>query len=581
MQKLSIMLTTEGTYPFHQGGVSSWCDTIIRDLDKCDFTVYSVVMNPYVTQKFTLPSNAKLYRVPLWGTEDPGEHLPVPFSDVYKAKKRTGQDIIEGDFVPLFSGLIEQILSRDSDVKQLGHVLAKMYNYFQTYDYKVSFKYEGIWEIFKEHVMRHVADKESRLPQPNIFDLLQSLGWIYRFLVITNTPIPPVDVNHSTAAGFSGLPCVIAKIQNKTPYILTEHGVYLREQYLSLSRRRYSSYLSTFLTRLISAVVRLNYFYADMVAPVCRYNTRWEREFGVSAKDIRVIYNGVQPKLFYPSESAPQKEQLTVVAVARIDPVKDLITLLKAAFLVKEKIPGVRFVVYGSIAVPEYHEECLEVRRQLGLEEDFIFAGHTDDPPAAYRGGDVIALSSITEAFPYSVVEAMMTGKPVVATDVGGVREALDNCGLIVRPRKADELAEALIMLLNDKSLRAELGREAREKALNFFTIDRMVDSYYDSYNRLNVLALGSRHQSVGLFQLYLDKAYALMISAEYEMALGYFRKAIQTAPDSPAAPAIILEMARIYCLNGKFDLAFMEMHRAEVLAEFISETSVRRNRAG
>jgi glycosyltransferase involved in cell wall biosynthesis len=92
---------------------------------------------------------------------------------------------------------------------------------------------------------------------------------------------------------------------------------------------------------------------------------------------------------------------------------------------VKGKIPEVRFVVYGSVSVPEYFKVCQSLVRELSLEENFIFAGHVDDIPAAYRSGDVIVLTSITEAFPYSVVEAMMSGKAVVATDVGGIREAL------------------------------------------------------------------------------------------------------------------------------------------------------------
>ena len=62
--KIKVMLATEGTYPFHHGGVSTWCDTIIKNLNgEFDFTVYSVIMNPYFTQKFGLPLNTELIKV--------------------------------------------------------------------------------------------------------------------------------------------------------------------------------------------------------------------------------------------------------------------------------------------------------------------------------------------------------------------------------------------------------------------------------------------------------------------------------------------------------------------------------------
>lgn len=97
------MLVTEGTYPFHHGGVSTWSDILINNLkDNMDFVVYSIIMNPYVTQKFDLGSKTELIKVPLWGTEEASEHLNVPFSKIYMAKKKTLDSVIEREFIPLF-----------------------------------------------------------------------------------------------------------------------------------------------------------------------------------------------------------------------------------------------------------------------------------------------------------------------------------------------------------------------------------------------------------------------------------------------------------------------------------------------
>ncbi|HOV79224.1 MAG TPA: GT4 family glycosyltransferase PelF [Bacillota bacterium] len=569
--RIRVLLSTEGTYPFHQGGVSSWCNTLVQKLTGVDYIIYSIIMNPYVTQKFNLPGNAELIKVPLWGTEEPSEHLTTPFSQVYTAKRFTDKKVVEEHFVPLFRVLIEEIVSPVKNHARFGNVLFELYRYFKDYDYKNSFKSEAAWKVFRDIVLNCVADAKNKLAQPSVFDLTQSLGWIYRFLIILNTPLPRVDVAHSAAAAFCGIPCVLAKLENRTPFLLTEHGVYLREQYLSLANRNYSSYLNTFLIRMIHSVAGLSFAMADQVSPVCVYNARWEKKLGVQPSVIKVIYNGVDRELFSP-QAAPQKNRYpTVVAVARVDPVKDLVTLIRAAAIVRERIQDVRFIVYGAVSVPEYYDECLALRRQLDLEETFIFAGHTDDVPSAYRSADVIALSSITEAFPYSVVEAMMTGKPVVATDVGGVREAVGECGIVVRPRRPEQFAQALITLLEDPLLRDSLGKEARERALNYFTIEKALELYLASYRKLSSRLVEPAAVSVRLRRqrLFAERGYALAEMGCWNEAIAQFRLAVNAAADSAAVPVLLMEIAGAYNKLGKFDNAFNELEKAEALIQF------------
>jgi hypothetical protein len=187
---------------------------------------------------------------------------------------------------------------------------------------------------------------------------------------------------------------------------------------------------------------------------------------------------------------------------------------------------------------------------EMGLEGTFIFAGHTDDIPQAYRSGDVIALSSITEAFPYSVVEAMMTGKPVVATDVGGIREALGETGMLVRPQQPEELAHSITTLLENPQIRHTLGEEARQRALNYFTIERVLGLYLDSYKQ----------------RLLSEKGYALMAFGLWKEAIGQFKQAVDEVTESPAVPVIITEIAHAYNNLGEYDKAFNELEKAEAL---------------
>lgn len=589
-EKIKVMLSTEGTYPFHHGGVSVWCDNLITNLNgNLDFVVYSIMMNPFVTQKFGLPDDTSLIKVPLWGTEEPSEHLDIPFSEVYLSKKRTVDTVIENEFLPLFMDLIQEIISFDKNPEKFGQTLYSLYKYFQTYEYKESFKSEIIFNAYKKFMHEYSTDKGNKLPPPGVYSIVQSLGWIYRFMTVLNTPVPKVNVTHSSAAAFCSIPCVLSKFQDNTSFILTEHGVYLREQYLSLSQRGYTSFLNTFLIRLIHSVVNLSYHYADQVSPVCDYNTRWEKRFGVPGKKIKVIYNGVDKDTFTVKPKEENGRKLTVVSVARIDPSKDIISLLKTADIVRRDIPEVKFIVYGSITVQSYYEECLELKGKLRLGESFVFAGHTDDVAAAYNSGDVIALSSITEAFPYSVVEAMMSGKAVVATDVGGITEALGDCGIIVEPRSEEQLAKGILTLLKNVELRTSMGLEARERALNNFTLQKIQDIYLKSYVKLTISnknvsnkvnhsadskkALNDK-TSIERQKLLMEKGISLLEYKFYEKAIIKLREAAEEASGSMLVPVILTKVADAYNAMGQYDKALNEISKIEALMQLLLENT-------
>jgi len=567
---LKVLLTTEGTYPFHQGGVSTWCDILVHRLKSVDFVVYSVMMNPFVTQKFDLPDSAELIKLPLWGTEEPSEHLHESFSKSYLSIRRTTAKEIEHQFIPLFKQLIHEIIAPKKNPKHLAEILLKLHLYFENYEYKTSFRSQSAWEAYKSIVLEHVANANDQWPRPDIYCLIQSLGWLYRFLNILNTPIPEVDITHASAAAFCALPCVLAKMKNNTPFILTEHGVYLREQYLGLSKNQYSSFLNKFLVRMIHSITTLGYAYADQISPVCDYNTRWETKFGVNRKNIKVIYNGVDPTIFH--ESTPQNSGFpTVVTVARIDPLKDIFTLIKSAAIVKARIPNVRFKIYGSIASQTYYTECLELRKQLELEDTVEFVGHLSNIVEAYKSGDIVAVTSISEAFPYSVVEAMLCGKAVISTDVGGINEAVGDTGILVSPRDFDALADGIVELLTNVKKRNELAQDARERALAQFTIEKVLKQYLDSYlglaGKLPAMepirtAIASLAERRAKQRNLAERAYAFLTNGLYIDAVRHFKLAVMIDPNLPAVPVLLVETAEAYNQMGMFDQAFLELEK-------------------
>ena len=146
-----------------------------------------------------------------------------------------------------------------------------------------------------------------------------------------------------------------------------------------------------------------------------------------------------------PAESAP-----TVVWLGRIDPLKDLETLIQAASIVHGAMPQVRFVLYGQAPKGnEWYFQCCEaLRDQLALGMWSSSADSLRARPLRTTRATLPCCRVSLRGFPYSVVEAMMCGRTVVGTDVGGVGEALEGCGLVVEPRNPQQLAEACLMLL-------------------------------------------------------------------------------------------------------------------------------------
>jgi glycosyltransferase involved in cell wall biosynthesis len=175
----------------------------------------------------------------------------------------------------------------------------------------------------------------------------------------------------------------------------------------------------------------------------------------------------------------------TVVSVARVDPFKDTTTLIYAMSHVRRRVKDARCILYGDSSNLKYSQRCLKVVKDQGLENDFVFAGGTKEPEKAYNSGDVVVFSSITEGFPFSVIEAMACGKAVVATEAGGVPEALEGCGVMVKSRDPKLLADGIVRLLTDEEYRHTLESLALARARERFSLPVMIGQYRDIYSEL------------------------------------------------------------------------------------------------
>jgi glycosyltransferase involved in cell wall biosynthesis len=327
------------------------------------------------------------------------------------------------------------------------------------------------------------------LPRLTLRDADEAADLIEHAVRPLAAPVPSdVDVVHANANGLSSMVALAAKWRTGVPFLMTEHGVYLRERYLAASGQ--SLGVKTALLRFHRALARLAYREADAITPVSGFNSRWAVRHGADPGKISVIGNGVDPARFplLPGEPA----EPVISWVGRIDPLKDVETLIRALAVTRERVPSARLHLAGPVPAGNepYAEACRLVADELGLAGAVTWAGPCKSSREAFAAGQVAALSSISEGMPYTVLEAMMCGRATVSTDVGGVAEAVGDAGLVVPPRDPVAFGRACADLLVDAGRRASLARRGHDRALSEFTLERCLSAYRSCYRRLSTVDL-------------------------------------------------------------------------------------------
>jgi glycosyltransferase involved in cell wall biosynthesis len=132
-----------------------------------------------------------------------------------------------------------------------------------------------------------------------------------------------------------------------------------------------------------------------------------------------------------------------------------------------------------------YRTKLEKLAAELGVTDGLTFEGRISEVWRAYAAGHVVMLSSISEGFPFSIIEAMSCGRTTVSTDVGGVREAVGDTGLVVPPREPEKMAAAALTLLHDDERRLKLGELSRQRVIDRFTLRRSVDNFRTIYQEL------------------------------------------------------------------------------------------------
>lgn len=284
---------------------------------------------------------------------------------------------------------------------------------------------------------------------------------------------PDVVHAHSSKAGAIAR---LARISHpRVPLLYTPHGYAFRGHFSRQTERR--AYLA--IERALAPL-------ASRVVCVCEAEAQAARAVGPTGK-VRVVHNGiaaaedgaVDRAIAELSHRGP-----VVGALTQLRPGKGLETLIDAVPLALERHSDMQVAIVGE--GPEL--AALRERATLrNVAHAVHFLGASLDPTSTLRGMDVFVHPSWAEAFPYVILEAMSLGRAILASDVGGVGEAIvdGDSGLLVPARDHRALARGLIGLLDDPDRRERIGEQALHRQRKLFTVETMIDGTVAIYDEV------------------------------------------------------------------------------------------------
>jgi len=182
-------------------------------------------------------------------------------------------------------------------------------------------------------------------------------------------------------------------------------------------------------------------------------------------------------------------DDLIIGVIGHISPVKGIEYFLEAASIVLKRNINAKFLVIGAILPTQekYFTKLKEITEKLHLKDDIIFTGMRKDIPELLATIDILVVSSLSESSPLVVLEAMASGKPIVATKVGGIPEQIldGESGILVPAKDSKAIAASILNLISDPSKMKNMGKAARKRAEELFSIEICVENVENIFSEI------------------------------------------------------------------------------------------------
>ncbi len=318
---MKVALVSEGTYPFAMGGVSVWCDQLIRGLPDYRWDMVALSVDGSERSIFAPPGNLdRVVNIPLWGSGGASRRgrPPASFRSSYAAflnclvtplDPRPERAAVERSrFLLALRGLYEYAAGGGdlSSALTSNDALAAMMD-----------AWHGLRAVEPE-LYRDPGRAVGRAPVTGGLTLADATqaAWLIEHMLRPLAAAPVrADVVHAAMNGLSTLVGMATKWRDGTPLLLSEHGIYLRERYISFLEEDTPHPVKVLVLSFFRSLAGAAYLMSDALAPHSAYNRRWQLRNGAAPQRMWTMYNGVSPESFPTAEAEPAEP--TIVFMGR------------------------------------------------------------------------------------------------------------------------------------------------------------------------------------------------------------------------------------------------------------------------
>lgn len=494
-QEVDILLLLEGTFPFVAGGVSSWVNQIIRGFPELRFGAVFIGSRPqdYGPMRYALPDNLvhleavyiyeDLQNPPVKPAQADGGAMAL----MEEVHSRFETDMKAPDCAQLFASLMDEA---GPDGK-LSHE---------------SFLYsQASWDYIKKSYKRRSTD-------PSFVDYFWTIRTIHTpFWRLREAAVrcPSARIYHAISTGYAGILGVLLKHRNKRPFMLSEHGIYVKERKIDLYQAQWLkdnrsvfdkdpsrvSYFRQLWIRFFEHLGYVTYQAADDIIALYEANRQRQLQDGAPPERTDNIPNGIDVAKFAPLRTQrPVQIPQVLCLIGRVVPIKDIKTFIRAMRTVANHLPDAEAWIAGpEDESPDYARECRELAEQLGLADKVKFLGFQKLTELLPKVG-LVVLSSISEALPLVILEGYAAGVPTLTTDVGSCRQlvyglpgedaALGVSGRVVRIADPQALAQAALELLGNADVWHQASEAAVKRVEKYYSQDMLFARYRALYQK-------------------------------------------------------------------------------------------------
>lgn len=483
---MRVCLICEGSYPFVPGGVSSWVQMLCTQFSDIEFVIWAIAttreeMSEYA---YPIPENVKEIRTQYLGEavfKKSGQKVRLTRKEKEALKGLMGGSVETIDW----AGVLD---------------LAKRHPHSMS-DLLMS---EAFYDVCLEEYQRQNSKKVL------LHFLWNFRGIYFPLMHLLSQDIPKADVYHAVSAGYAGMLGSCASYIEGVPLLLSEHGIYTREREEDIIRSNWVA--GEFKELWIDFFKKLSfiaYQQASLVTTLFETNRSLQIELQCPPEKIAVIPNGVNADDFAlcrkghrPANGSGDSEgrrPMTLGAVLRVVPIKDVKTMLLAFDIVKRAEPDVRLKIMGNCAEdPVYYQECQELLEELGTA-DVEFLGQVNIKEHLPEI-DLLLLSSISEGQPLAILEGLAAEIPFVATNVGDCRALLEGereddqfgpAGVVVPVMNSEAMAQAILHLVRNPDLVTRMGQAGRKRVETYYSREEMLGAFRTIYEQLGEGAHG------------------------------------------------------------------------------------------